>query len=106
MVGFGKIMEMGQKLQERIKALQDELEKMEISASSKGGMVTATVNGQGSIRSVEIEKHLTEKGDQDLLENLVLEAISKAQDKANKISKKKMKKITGRLPIPLPGLGL
>ena len=45
MVGFGKIMEMGQKLQERIKALQDELEKMEISASSKGGMVTATVNG-------------------------------------------------------------
>ncbi len=106
MVGFGKIMEMGQKLQERMKVLQDELEKMEISASSKGGMVTATVNGQGSIRFVKIEKHLTEKGDQDLLENLVLEAVSKAQDKANKTSKKKMKKITGRLPIPLPGLGL
>lgn len=106
MVGFGKIMEMGQKLQERMKVLQDELEKMEISASSKGGMLTATVNGQGSIRSVKIKKHLTEQGDQDLLENLVLEAISKAQDKANKTSKKKMKKITGRLPIPLPGLGL
>ncbi len=106
MVGFGKIMEMGKKLQERVKVLQEELENMEISVSSRNGMVTATVNGQGSIRSIEIEKQLIEQSEKELIENLVLEAISKAQEKANKISRKKMKKITGRLPFPLPGLGL
>jgi DNA-binding YbaB/EbfC family protein len=104
MVGFGKIMEMGQKLQKRVGELQEELESIEVSGSSGGGMVTAIVNGKGSILSVRIGKSLVGGNDQELLEDLVVSAVSKAQEKASKISKKKMKRITGGLPIPFPGL--
>ena len=104
MVGFGKIVEMGQKLQKRVGELQEELESIEVSGSSGGGMVTAIVNGNGSILSVRIGKSLVGGNDQELLEDLVVSAVSKAQEKASKISKKKMKRITGGLPIPFPGL--
>ena len=33
MVGFGKIMEMGQKLQKRVGELQEELESIEVSGA-------------------------------------------------------------------------
>jgi|TARA_B110000116_G_scaffold53344_1_gene44791 DNA-binding YbaB/EbfC family protein len=106
MVGFGKIMEMGQKLQKRVGELQEELENIEVSGSSRGGLVTAIVDGKGSIRQVRIGKALANGKDEEILEKLIVAAVGDAQQKASKISKKKMKKITGRLPIPLPGLGL
>ena len=105
MVGLGKVMEMGQKLQRRIGALQEELETIEVTGSTTGGKVMATVNGKGSILSIRIEQILLDRADQKSLEKQVYDAIAKAQEKANKISKKKMKKITGGLPIPFPGLG-
>jgi len=106
MVGFGKIMEMGQKLQKRIGALQEELERIQVSGTSGGGMVTATVDGKGFIRSIRIRKTLAGGKNQEVLEDQIVAAVSNAQEKASKISKKKMKKITGGLPIPFPDLGL
>jgi DNA-binding YbaB/EbfC family protein len=97
-------MQMGQQLQVRMTQLQDELSAREISASVGGGMVTATVNGKGVVTRIVIEPTVVDPRDVEMLEDLVLAAITEAQSKAHGQYEEEMRKATGGLPIQLPGL--
>lgn len=97
-------MQMGQQLQVRMTQLQDELSAREISASVGGGMVTATVNGKGVVTRIVIEPTVVDPKDVEMLEDLVLAAITEAQSKAHGQYEEEMRKATGGLPIQLPGL--
>jgi DNA-binding protein YbaB len=52
MTNIQQLMQMGQQLQARMAQLQEELSAREISASSGGGMVTATVDGKGTLTRI------------------------------------------------------
>ena len=97
-------MQMGQQLQARMTQLQDELSAREISASVGGGMVTATVNGKGVVTRIVIEPTVVDPRDVEMLEDLVLAAITEAQSKAHGQYEEEMRKATGGLPIQLPGM--
>jgi len=99
-----QLMQMGQQLQVRMTQLQDELSAREISASVGGGMVTATVNGKGVVTRIVIEPTVVDPRDVEMLEDLVLAAITEAQSKAHGQYEEEMRKATGGLPIQLPGL--
>jgi len=99
-----QLMQMGQQLQARMTQLQDELSAREISASVGGGMVTATVNGKGVLTRIVIEPTVVDPRDVEMLEDLVLAAITEAQSKAHGQYEEEMRKATGGLPIQLPGL--
>lgn len=103
-----QLLQMGQQVQARYSQLQTELGQKTVSSSSGGGMVTATVDGRGRVRSVKIDPSLVAGGDVDIemLEDLVLAAVSEAQNRAQKVSEEEMAKLTGgfSLPFPLPGL--
>jgi DNA-binding YbaB/EbfC family protein len=99
-----QLMQMGQQLQVRMTQLQDELSAREISASVGGGMVTATVNGKGVVTRIVIEPTVVDPKDVEMLEDLVLAAITEAQSKAHGQYEEEMRKATGGLPIQLPGL--
>ncbi len=55
MTDIQQLMQMGQQLQARMAQLQEELSAREISASSGGGMVTATVDGKGTVTRIVID---------------------------------------------------
>lgn len=95
---------MGQQLQAKVAELQENLESKELSASAGGGMVTATVDGKGGIKSVRIDPTVVDPEDVEMLEDLVLAAVSEAQNKARTLYDEEMKKATGGLPMQLPGL--
>lgn len=101
-----QLLQMGQQLQSKMGELQEDLERKSFSASSGGGMVTATVDGKGSIRKVEIDATVVDRDDVEMLEDLVLAAVSEAQKKARSAYQEEMKKVTGGLPFPmqLPGM--
>ncbi len=99
-----QLMQMGQQLQAKMAKLQETLDEQKITASSGGGMVTVTVDGKGSIREVRIDPTCVDPRDVEMLEDLVLAAISEAQSKARKIYEEEMKKAAGGLPMNLPGL--
>ena len=99
-----QLMQMGQQLQARMTKLQESLDSQKISASSGGGMVTATVDGKGQIRKVQIDRTCVDPEDVEMLEDLVLAAVSQAQTKAREIYEEEMRKATGGLPMQLPGL--
>ena len=104
MTDIQQLMQMGQQLQARMAQLQEELSAREISASSGGGMVTATVDGKGTITRILIDPTVVDPRDVEMLEDLVMAAVTEAQGKAQGQYEKDMRKAAGGMPIQLPGL--
>ena len=104
MTDIQQLMQMGQQLQARMAQLQEELSAREISASSGGGMVTATVDGKGTITRILIDPTVVDPRDVEMLEDLVMAAVTEAQGKAQGQYEEDMKKAAGGMPIQLPGL--
>ncbi len=98
-----QIMQLGQQLQAKMTKLQESLDAEKITASSGGGMVTATVDGRGQVKQVKIDPTCVDPRDVEMLEDLVLAALSEAQGKAQKHYEEEMRKVSGGLP-GLPGL--
>jgi nucleoid-associated protein EbfC len=103
---FQQLLQMGQQVQARLSQLQTELGQKTISVSSGGGMVTATADGRGKIRSIKIDPTVLEGGDVEMLEDLVLAAVGQAQDRAQQMYEEEMRKVSGgmNLPFNIPGL--
>ena len=99
-----QLMQMGQQLQARISKLQETLDSQKISASSGGGMVTATVDGKGHLRKITVDRGCVDADDVEMLEDLILAAVSQAQAKARELYEEEMRKATGGLPMQIPGL--
>jgi nucleoid-associated protein EbfC len=99
-----QLLQMGQQLQARVAELQQRLDSQEVSASAGGGMVKATVDGKGGIRALRIDPAVVDPRDVEMLEDLVLAAVTEAQNKARSLYEEEMRKATGGLPLQLPGL--
>jgi nucleoid-associated protein EbfC len=104
MADLQQLMQMGQQLQAKMAKMQEELSTKRISASSGGGMVTATVDGKGNVTEVKIDHTVVDPADVEMLEDLVQAAMSEAQGKASKEQEAEMRKAAGGLPFQLPGL--
>jgi len=104
MTDLKQLMQLGQQMQAKMTELQESLESRQISASSGGGMVTATVDGKGGVKQVQIDPTCVDPRDVEMLEDLVLAAISEAQNKAQAEYELEMKKVAGGLPMGLPGM--
>ena len=104
MTNLQQLMQMGQELQARMTKLQEELSTREISASAGGGMVSATVDGKGTVSKIVIDPTVVDRDDVEMLEDLVLAAVTEAQGKAQSQYEEEMRKAAGGMPIQLPGL--
>ena len=94
------LMRQAQELQAKLAKAQEELAEAKIEASSGGGAVTVTVNGQQQILSVKISPEAIDPGDVEMLEDLVLAAVNEALTKSQELAAKRMGKLTGGLNIP------
>lgn len=103
MKGFNSMMKQAQAMQAKMAKMQEELGDMTVEGSSGGGMVNVTVNGKQEILSIKIKPEVVNPEEVDILEDLVMAAITDARDKASKIMEEEMKKVTGGLGLP-PGL--
>ena len=104
MTNIQQLMQMGQQLQARMAQLQEELSAREISASSGGGMVTATVDGKGTVTRIAIDPTVVDPREVEMLEDLVLAAVTEAQSKAQGQYEEDMRKAAWGMPIQIPGL--
>src|SRR5215216_6983191 len=106
MTNFQQLFQMGQQVQARITQLQSELGSRTVTCSSGGGMVTVTADGRGQIRSIKIDSSVVSPADVEMLEDLVLAAVSEAQQRAETVAQEEMKKLYGGLNLPFgfPGV--
>jgi len=89
-----------QKLQEKLAKAQEELNTTIIEASSGGGVVKVTINGQQKIQSVKISPEVIDPDDVELLEDLILTAVSEAITKSQQLAAERLGGLTGGLKIP------
>lgn len=94
------MLQQAQKLQAQLMKAQEELKDLSIEASSGGGAVTVTVNGQQEIQSVKISPDVVSQEDVELLEDLVLTAVSEAITKSREAAAEHLGELTGGLNIP------
>ena len=106
MTDIQQLMQMGQQLQARMAQLQEELSAREISASAGGGMVKAIMNGKQELLEIKIEPEVIDPKDKEMLEELVVAAVSQARERATEAQQEKMSEVTGGLPLPGMGGGL
>ena len=102
---LGGLMQQAQQMQQKMKELQEQLERQEIVGSSGAGMVKVTVNGKGETRQVEIDASLFKPEDKGVVEDLIVAAANDARSKVEETVQEQMKSITGGLPLP-PGFKL
>jgi len=93
-------MHQAQKLQEKLAKAQQELSDTVVEASSGGGAVKVTINGQQEIQSVKISPEVVNPDDVELLEDLVLTAVSEAIAESKKLAAERLGELTGGLKIP------
>ncbi|WP_370931765.1 YbaB/EbfC family nucleoid-associated protein [Bartonella sp. DGB1] len=100
---FG-ILKQAKEVQKKLKILQEELESIEATAQSGGGLVTITLIGKGTLKEINIDPSLLKENEKDVLEDLIVAAHTEAKKKLEEIIAEKSQSITEGLPIP-PGLG-
>ena len=94
------MMQQAQKLQEKLAKAQEELGNTTVEASSGGGAVKVTIDGQQKIQSVKISPEVVNPDDVELLEDLVLTAVSEAIAKSQEVAAQQLGDLTGGLKIP------
>ena len=94
-----------QKMQERLMSAQQELADALVQGTAGGGLVTATVNGQGELVDLTISPEAIDGGDPaetaETLADLVLAAVRDANRAVSDLQQEKM----GPLAEGLGGLG-
>lgn len=100
MADLMKILQQAQEMQGRFQKIQDELQRITVSGSAGGGMVTVEANGQGAVQRVKIDPSVVNAADVEMLEDLVLVAVTEAQKKAQAQAQEELGKLTGGLPLP------
>ena len=99
MADFMKILQQAQEMQGKFQQVQEELQQT-VTASAGGGMVTVEANGQGTVRSIKIDPSVVNPADVEMLEDLVLVAVTEVQKKAQAAAQAEMGKLTGGLNLP------
>ena len=71
-----------QGMQKRMAELQEDLKTRVYEGTAGGGMVVAHANGQRELLAVKISSEVVDPDDIEMLEDLVLAAVSQAMKKA------------------------
>ena len=100
MADIMKLMQQAQEMQGRLQQIQDDLQQKTVSASAGGGMVTVEADGKGQLRKVKIDPAVVDPKDVEMLEDLVLVAITEVQKKATELAQVEMGKLTGGMSLP------
>jgi DNA-binding YbaB/EbfC family protein len=100
--GLGDIMKQAQAMQAKLAKVQEELASRSVEASSGGGMVTVTCDGQGNVLTIKIDPEVVNPQEVAMLEELVAAAVNEARKRAQEMAAEEMGKVTqGMLP---PGI--
>jgi DNA-binding YbaB/EbfC family protein len=99
------MMKQAKVLQDKMQAMQAEVEALVIEGSAGGGLVTVTVNGKSELKSLHIDPSLLKPEEAGIVEDLIVAAYADARGKAETQLAEKMREMTGGLGLP-PGMKL
>ena len=84
-----------QAVQRKMTEMQDEIDKMETTATAGGGAVEVSVSGKREVTKVKLQEEAVDPDDIEMLEDLVMAAVNSALRQVEEASKANMSKLTG-----------
>lgn len=100
---LNQMMRQMQKMQEDMAAAQDALAQETVEGSAGGGAVKAVVTGSGELRSMQISPDVVDPEDVEMLEDLVVAAVSDGLRQSQALQQQRLGGVAGGLD--LGGLG-
>jgi DNA-binding YbaB/EbfC family protein len=101
---MNQMMKQAQAMQRKLLAAQEELAAQEVTGQAGGGMVTATVAGDGSsVKTIEINPDAVDPDDVEMLADMVVAAVNEALRTAKEAENETMGGLAGGLGLP-PGM--
>ena len=100
MKNLGQLMKQAQQMQQKMAEMQAELEAVEMTGVSGGGLVQLTLNGKGDVKRVKLDQAAVDPAEVEVLEDLLVAAFNDARAKVNAHAESEMHKLTGGLALP------
>ena len=91
MVDFLGMMKQAAQLQSKMQEMQAELDRIEVSGTAGGGLVTVTLSAKGEAKGVKIDPSLMKPDEKEILEDLLVAAYADARRKAEEVMQDRMK---------------
>jgi nucleoid-associated protein EbfC len=103
---MARLLEQAQQMQQQLAAAQEQLAQETVTGSAGGGLVTATMTGQGELSAVAIAPEAVDPSDVETLQDLVVAAVRDASRQVNELTASRMGPLAGGLGggLGLPGL--
>jgi nucleoid-associated protein EbfC len=103
--GIAGLMAQAQQMQQQLLDAQEQLARTEVTGTSGGGLVTATVTGAGELTGLVIDPSAIDPVDPEGLADLVVAAVRDANRAAAELQQHAMGPLAGGLGgLSLPGL--
>jgi len=93
------LMKQAQEMGGRMQAMQEELRAKRATGTAGGGLVEVDVNGLAEVIAVRIDPTLVEKGDREMIEDLLPAAFNAAQQKARQLYAEALQGVAAGLPL-------
>jgi DNA-binding YbaB/EbfC family protein len=97
---MGDMLKQARQMQDKMKSMQDDLARKQVTADAGAGMVQATCNGKMELVKLKIDKSKIDIADTEMLEDVITAAVNAAQAKAQEMMKEEMAKAMGDLGLP------
>jgi DNA-binding YbaB/EbfC family protein len=104
-MNINKLMKQVQAIQEQARQAEEELSELRIEGTAGGGVVTATIDGKKNLIDLKIAPEALDPPDAEMLQDLILSAVSEAGRRAEDEAQERMGGLTGGLGGMIPGLG-
>jgi len=99
-MNLAEMAKMAQQMQSKMMKIQAELANELVEATSGGGVVKVVMNGQQQIKEVTISPEVVDPEDVEMLQDLILAAVSEALDKSRELAAQRMGAVTGGMNLP------
>ena len=86
-------------MQEKMKAVQDQIKKIEVEGESGGSLVKVVLSGDYELKSITIND-AAKKENQEIINDLIIAAYNNAKENLKKKSAEELSKVTGGLNLP------
>ena len=93
------MMKQAQKMQQEMLRMQEEMENKTYSATTGGGMVTATVTGKHEVKDLVINPEAVDPDDVEMLQDMIIAAVNEAMRAADTDAANNMSRMTGGLNL-------
>jgi DNA-binding YbaB/EbfC family protein len=100
MNNMNQMMKQVKKMQEQMLKAQEELVDKSVEGSAGGGVVTVIANGHKTLTNIIIKPEAVDPDDIEMLQDLILTAVNDALSKADELANKDMGKYTGGMKLP------